>query len=104
MPEEIEETEETKADRNWLGIRRASQQYDVAISYLYKLAYDPGEPVKTRILMRPGKIRREVQFFKPDLDRWEENRPTRFKRKNTKTEQPGRTGSFYAPLMPIKVA
>jgi hypothetical protein len=90
LPEEIEETEETKADTNWLGIRKASQQYDVAISYLYKLAYDPAEPVKTRILRRPGKIRREVQFLKADLDRWEENRPERFKKKTTISEQPGR--------------
>jgi len=91
-----EETEEMNDPRNWLGIRKASQQYDVAISYLYKLAYDPEEPVRTRIVEREGKIRREVQFFRPDLDRWEENRPLRFKRKNTKTEQPGRTSPALA--------
>lgn len=91
-----EETEEMKDPRNWLGIRKASQQYDVAVSYLYKLAYDPAKTVRTQILEHEGKIRREVQFFKPDLDRWEENRPERFKRKNTKTEQPGRMSTAPA--------
>jgi len=47
-------------------------------------------------LEHEGKIRREVQFFKPDLDRWEENRPARFKKKVTKIEQPGRMSAAGA--------
>jgi len=86
----IEEIEEIPDPENWLGIRQASQEYDVAISYLYKLAYDPKQPVRVVMKVTKGKIRREVLFYKPDLDRWEENRPPRFKRKDTKTEQPGR--------------
>lgn len=82
-----EDTEE-----QWLGVREASREFDVAISYLYKLAYDTDSGVETRIVETPGKIRREVQFSRSSLERWQENRPERFKRKNTPTrrEAPGR--------------
>lgn len=86
--------------QNWLGIRQASQQYDVAISYLYKLAYDPMKTVRTRLREYEGKIRREVLFFKPDLDQWEENRPARFKRKNTAqaTDESSSRRELVSPL------
>lgn len=90
MPDETEE---------WLGIRRASQEYNVAISYLYKIAYDPASRIETRVV-QTGRVRHEIQFRRADLEKWQETRPERFKRKDTTTTKSEVAGRQELAVVP----
>ena len=94
MSEETRETvEEQEKEGDWLFLRQVMREYDLSPTYIYRLA-DQGI-LETRIV-QTKRVRHEQQYSRRSLDRWQENRPARFKRKVTENESPGRQVSVVA--------